>query len=99
VTLEEKTIAQDRITGATGFSEHFAKENGQGEVVATVAGVGRSRSKACPHVHISAGMVCRGALWSELDWKNIGDPGVMTLIDPLQLIDRYYLVEEPLPGG
>jgi hypothetical protein len=66
----------------------------QGEVIASVAGVGKPRSKARPHVHISAGLVPRDTPWGELDWKNMGDPGVMTLLDPLQFVDRYRLVED-----
>jgi hypothetical protein len=66
----------------------------QGEAIARVAGVGKSKSRACPHVHISAGMVSSDTPWGELDWQNMGDPGVMTLMDPLQFVDRYRLVED-----
>jgi hypothetical protein len=44
-------------------------------------------------------MVPRDTPWGELDWKYMGDPGVMTLVDPLPLIDRYCLVEELWSDG
>ena len=66
----------------------------QGEVIGSVASVNRSKSHSSPHVHISIGLPSRAISYDKLDWKAIGDPDTMTLIDPLQVIDRYCLVSD-----
>jgi murein DD-endopeptidase MepM/ murein hydrolase activator NlpD len=64
----------------------------QGETIATVADVGRSRSGVSPHLHISMGLASGTISYGELDWGAIADPGIMTLVDPLPFIDRCCVV-------
>jgi murein DD-endopeptidase MepM/ murein hydrolase activator NlpD len=62
----------------------------EGEVIAAVAGLSGPVAGMGPHLHISIGSPASGVVsWDTLAWKHIGDPGVMKLIDPLQVIDRY----------
>ena len=62
----------------------------EGEIIATVAGADRSKSDAVPHLHISIGWA-KGTISPEkLNWNVIGDPDVVALIDPLQVIGRYH---------
>ncbi len=62
-----------------------------GEVIADVAGLSDSESGMSPHLHISIGFPISGEIeYNTIDWKTIDEK--MTLIDPLQVIDRYCLI-------
>ena len=71
----------------------------QGETIASIADVNRSKSAAIPHLHISVGLASKAISYGELTWETIGDPDTMTLIDPLRFIDRYCLVVENAAQG
>jgi murein DD-endopeptidase MepM/ murein hydrolase activator NlpD len=62
----------------------------EGEIIGTVAGADRSKSDTVPHLHISIGWTTGTTPYEKLDWNVIGDPDVITLIDPLQVIGRYH---------
>jgi hypothetical protein len=65
---------------------------GEGEIIARVAGLHESKAGILPHLHISIGVPVSGEIsYDTLDWKDIGDNNKMTLIDPIQVIDRYSL--------
>ena len=64
----------------------------QGDVIATLADSTRSKTNIFPHLHISLGWASKETSYDRLDWKNIGAPNTLTLLDPLQLIDGYYLI-------
>ena len=66
---------------------------GPGEIIARVADSDESKAGMLPHLHISIGVPVSGEIaYDTLDWKDIGDQNKMTLIDPLQVIDRYSLM-------
>jgi len=62
----------------------------QGEIAARTACP--EKSAAGPHLHITAGRPRKEISEELLNWKTIGDPDAMTLIDPLALIDGYKIV-------
>ena len=64
-----------------------------GEVIASVAGPGGSEPVISPHLHISLGYpAAREMSYHALSWNDIGDTNKITLVDPLQVIDRYCLM-------
>ncbi|MBI4826788.1 MAG: peptidoglycan DD-metalloendopeptidase family protein [Nitrospirae bacterium] len=64
-----------------------------GDVIAKVVGIKESKSGMRPHLHISIGFPASAEIsYDAIDWKDISDPNKITLIDPLQVIDRYRLV-------
>jgi murein DD-endopeptidase MepM/ murein hydrolase activator NlpD len=71
---------------------HAGRTIEEGQTIATVAGAGRSNSDAVPHLHISIGFVSSGFSCDKLDWNAIGDPDVMTLVDPIQVIERWHIL-------
>jgi len=71
---------------------HIGRAYKEGETIARVAGMGSSRSKASPHLHLSIGFLSKLIPYDRLDWGNMSDPDTMTLIDPLQVIDKYCIV-------
>ena len=71
---------------------HIGKAYKEGETIARVADIDRARSTVSPHLHISIGLLSKVISYDKLDWRNMSDPNTMTLIDPLQVIDRYCLM-------
>ena len=62
----------------------------EGEAIARVAGVGAST--VSPHLHITIGWAQEEITDDLLDWRVIGNTGVIKLIDPISFIGRYSLV-------
>jgi len=67
----------------------------EGDIVATMDGPGISKTGIIPHVHLSIGLLSRETSVAGLDWDRIADPDVLTLLDPLAVLDRNYAVLEP----
>jgi hypothetical protein len=66
-----------------------------GEIIATVAGSSGPKPVISPHLHISIGYPPSGEIsYNTLNWDDIGDTNKITLIDPLQVIDRYCLMRD-----
>jgi hypothetical protein len=66
-----------------------------GKVIATVAVPGGPDPAISPHLHISLGYPAYGEISHDaLNWNDIGDSNKITLIDPLQVIDRYCLMRD-----
>ncbi|MFO7970928.1 MAG: M23 family metallopeptidase [Desulfobacterales bacterium] len=59
----------------------------QGDVIATLADSSMSKTGIIPHLHISLGWISNEISYDRLDWENIGDPDMLTLLDPLRVID------------
>ena len=78
-------------------SIHIGKVYKEGETIARVAETDSSRSGVRPHLHITMGQLSKSVLYDKLNWENMSDPETMTLIDPLQVIDRYSLVPSREP--
>jgi hypothetical protein len=66
----------------------------QGEIVATVAEPAKSKRDILPHLHISIGWVSPSLPLDRLDWNIIGTRGAVTLIDPLDVLDGPYYIQE-----
>jgi murein DD-endopeptidase MepM/ murein hydrolase activator NlpD len=64
----------------------------QGDVIATLADSTGSKTNIFPHLHISLGWTSKETSYDRLDWKNIGGPNTLTLLDPLQFMDGHYLI-------
>lgn len=66
---------------------------GAGKFIARVAGLTESKAGILRHLHISIGFPVSGEIaYDPLDWKDIGDQNKMTLINPIQVINRYSLM-------
>jgi hypothetical protein len=83
-TIYGHTIPRDNL--------HVGNIIKEGDIIATLAGSSRSKSDILPHLHISLARTSRGISYDKLDWENIGDPKTLTLLDPLQIIDRQYFI-------
>jgi hypothetical protein len=96
IIIEHNTSGQIR-SFCTIFG-HVIPENGiaagslvkEGEVVASLSGTGKSKAKLLPHLHVSIGHRSKGSLHSELNWENISDPEIFTLMDPILLAGTGY---------
>ena len=71
---------------------HVGKIVKAGEVIATLADAKMSKTNIFSHLHISLGWTAKGISYDRLDWRNIGTPNTLTLLDPLQVIDWHYLI-------
>lgn len=65
-----------------------------GEIAATVSAAKGSVLR--PHIHITVGWALKEISDELLDWNAIGNPEIMKLTDPLELIDRWSLVPTSL---
>jgi len=65
----------------------------QGDVIATLADAGGSKACISTHLHISVGWILDSISYDRLDWETIGAPDAVTLLDPLDVIDRRYVAE------
>ena len=61
----------------------------QGDVIANLACWKELKSNPLPHLHISLGWASESLSYDQLDWKAIGDPGTLTLLNPLDVIDAH----------
>ena len=64
----------------------------KGEILATLAGSSRSKSGIQPHLHISLGLTDKCISYEQFDWETIGSWQMLTLIDPLPVLDHSYQV-------
>lgn len=64
----------------------------QGDVIAILADSSRFKTNIIPHLHISLGWASETISYDRLDWKNIGGPNTLTLLDPLQIVDGRYFI-------
>jgi len=78
---------------------HPGKTLREGSVLGTLAGSGESKVPVQPHLHVSLGWASDIGLCRDLDWKKLGDPGIITMLDPLLVIDSDYRVLPPQSGG
>ncbi len=76
-------------------SIHAGSDINEGDIVATINGPGISKTGILPHIHLSIGLLSRDMSADRLDWDRIVDPDVMTLVDPLAVLDGKYAVHAP----
>jgi len=69
-------------------------QNGQmvkeGDIIATLADLGNPKVTIIPHLHISLGWASKLISYDKLDWKTIGAPNTLTLMDPLCVLGWQY---------
>ncbi|MDY6952287.1 MAG: peptidoglycan DD-metalloendopeptidase family protein [Thermodesulfobacteriota bacterium] len=89
------------IYGHTNPQEglHVGRIVKEGEIIAALAHSGKSKPDMFPHLHISLGWASKSISYDQLDWDTIGASNVLTLLDPLDVIDwPYQLVEDVSPS-
>jgi murein DD-endopeptidase MepM/ murein hydrolase activator NlpD len=59
----------------------------EGDIIATVADTRRSKAKIAPHLHYTIGKPAPVLAYEQFVWNTLRDPGQVTLLDPLGLID------------
>lgn len=59
----------------------------EGEIIATIAGTGRSNAKILPHLHFSLGQPSPDIVYQPFVWNQMRDPGQVTLLNPQSVID------------
>jgi hypothetical protein len=64
----------------------------KGEILATLADTSRSKSGIQPHLHISLGLTEKCISYEQFDWETIGSWRMLTLADPLSVLDWPYQV-------
>lgn len=77
-------------------------ENGvilkEGDVIATLADTSNSKAKIKPHLHFSIGLPSKSFSYDGFVWNTIRNPEMITLVDPLTVIDwPYQVLEEGNP--
>jgi len=64
----------------------------EGDVIATLADTSNSKSNIMPHLHFSLGLPSKVFSYDGFVWNTIRQPEMMTLLDPLAVIDWPYQV-------
>ncbi|MFO7685900.1 MAG: M23 family metallopeptidase [Desulfobacterales bacterium] len=59
----------------------------EGDIIATLADTSRSRANIIPHLHFSLGLPSASLSDDPFVWNIMRNPELITLMDPLQLID------------
>jgi murein DD-endopeptidase MepM/ murein hydrolase activator NlpD len=81
-TIYGHTIPEDNL--------YVGKIVKKGDVIATLASSSTFKTDIFPHLHLSLGWSSKAISYDRLDWKNIGSPNNLTLLDPLKVIDCSY---------
>jgi hypothetical protein len=64
----------------------------QGDVIASLVDPAKSKAGLLPHLHLSLGWASEAVTYDKLDWETIGELKTLVLLDPLQIIDSYYVI-------
>ena len=64
----------------------------EGDVIATIKDTREKKVDIMPHLHVSLAWVPKSLPYNKLNWKTISDPGIATLLNPLELIVYKYTV-------
>ncbi|HBH62585.1 MAG TPA: hypothetical protein DDX85_12795 [Nitrospiraceae bacterium] len=64
----------------------------EGDDIAAIADTGRSKTGMLPHVHITIGLVTPETSYELMNWETIGSPDMLTLLDPLGVIEGNYVI-------
>ena len=62
----------------------------EGDIIATLADTDNSKSNIIPHLHFSLGIPNRSFSYDGFVWNTIRNPEMITLLDPLAVIDWPY---------
>jgi len=77
-TFYGHTIPQNRL--------HLGSIVEEGDIIATLSGVGNTKSGMFPHIHISLGWASRAISPDKLNWETLDALDTLTLLDPLPVI-------------
>jgi murein DD-endopeptidase MepM/ murein hydrolase activator NlpD len=66
----------------------------EGDMIAAIAGTGRSGTGLLPHLHITIGLIPDKTSYDRMDWETIGSQDILTLLDPLDVIGGDYAVQD-----
>ena len=62
----------------------------EGDIIATIGDTRNSKSQIIPHLHFSLGKPSDSFSYEGFDWNTIRTPEMITLLDPLAIIDWPY---------
>jgi len=62
----------------------------EGDIIATLADTGNSKSNILPHLHFSLGLASKSLSYKGFVWNTIRKPQMIILLDPLAVIDWPY---------
>lgn len=62
----------------------------EGDIIATLADTANSKSKIIPHLHLSLGFPSESFSYEGFAWNTVRDPEMISLQDPLAVIDWPY---------
>ncbi|RJR17708.1 MAG: M23 family metallopeptidase [Nitrospiraceae bacterium] len=68
----------------------------EGDIIAAIADTGRSKTGLLPHLHISLGLLSGKTSYDSMDWETIGNPDIITLIDPIGIIGGDYAIQDSI---
>lgn len=57
-----------------------------GDLIAAIADVKNKKAKMLPHVHFSIAWIPQQLPYEKLNWKTLGNPQIVTLVNPLDMI-------------
>jgi len=66
----------------------------QGDIIATIADIRRSKAKILPHLHYTLGQPSSYLSYEPFVWNDMRDPDLVALLNPLGVIDWPYQVME-----
>lgn len=67
----------------------------KGDIIANIAGTSRSKANIIPHLHFSLGLPSPSLSYDTFVWNIMRDPDMVTLLDPLEVIDWPYQQLDP----
>jgi murein DD-endopeptidase MepM/ murein hydrolase activator NlpD len=59
----------------------------EGDIIANIADTDKSKAKIIPHLHFSLGLPSSSLSYEPFVWNIMRNPGLITLLDPLETID------------
>ena len=62
----------------------------EGDIIATLADTSHSKANILPHLHFTLGLLSESFSYKGFVWNTIRKPELITLLDPLAVIDRPY---------
>jgi murein DD-endopeptidase MepM/ murein hydrolase activator NlpD len=67
----------------------------KGDVIATIADTSQSKANILPHLHLSLGIPSSLLSYDRFVWNRMRDPNLVSLIDPITIIDGHYMALDP----
>ncbi len=67
----------------------------EGDIIANIADTGRSKARIIPHLHFSLGLPSPSLSYDPFVWNIMRNPDLITLLDPLKVIDWPYQQLDP----